>query len=221
MATVKELRGLIRHCCEVNCNYMRLPAGQLERYPNLIDLYQRIADQSLECANAWVRNLTCPDHEPAVDAFWWAVSAWAETFGLSAGMPTQEWFTIFVYPHIEFARYLKPEGSVDAIDPHAGKPAETILELDVRWMKRVMILTGAWGWFVHLKDVPAVEDARCLERELRSEDSEARDAYLHSDLIFFHELFKPFPFKEKTREQLMDWLDMAEPDQSNHGNGKE
>ncbi len=212
MASVRNDRELIHHCCEVNREYMRLPAGELQNYQAIAGLYQRLAEQSLLCAGAWLRNHSCPDHEPAVDAFWWAVVAWADAFGISAGIEPVEWGRKFLEPHFEFANYLRPCSQPDCIEAHAGKPGEVILELDVRWMTLVMKLTGKWGWWHHLKDMPAVLEAQKLETELRSTDGMVREAYLKSDLRFFKELFKPFPFTAQTRIQLMDWLAMADPD---------
>jgi hypothetical protein len=212
MAEIKGVRELMRHCCKVNCDYMRLPAGELPNYETLTALYRRMASQSLLCAETWIQARSCADHEPAVDAFWWAVVAWADAFGISAGVDMAEWSREFVSPHWEFADYLRPGEKVETIDPHAGLPAEVIMELDVRWMKMVIKLTARWGLFHHLLDSPALREARYLEAELRKPGSQVRDAYLRSDLKFFQELFKPFPFKKRTRQQLDDWLAMANPD---------
>lgn len=212
MAEVVDEKKLMHRCCEVNCEYMRLPAGSLDEYRHIAGLYQRFADQSLLCAGAWLRNRPCPRHEPGVDAFWWAVTAWTDAFGISIGVDMAEWSRKFVHPHFEFARYLRPGEELPVIDPHAALPAETILELDVRWMKLVVDLTSRWGMLAHLKDMPALHEAQRLEKALRAEDGVARAAYLKSDLKFFQELFEPFPFEYKTRQQLNDWLAMADPD---------
>jgi hypothetical protein len=212
MAKINNIRELMHYCCEVNCEYMRLPAGNLANYQTLSALYQRIADQSLLCAGTWLRDHECPDHEPAVDAFWWAVVAWAGAFGTSVGMEPVEWGREFIYPHCMFANYLKPGPPPGEVEPHAGLPAETILELDVRWMKLVMKLTASWGFLHHMKDMQALHEAQHLEKELRAPDGTVRDAYLRSDLKFFQALFLPFPFKSETKQQLRDWLAMADPD---------
>ncbi len=212
MAEIKNIRELMHHCCEVNYNYMRLPAGQLDKYRNLTALYKRLAGQSLLCSDAWLHKRSCPDHEPAVDAFWWAVVAWAEAFGISVGMKPEEWSRVFIDPHRQFAIYLKDYDSMETIYPHAALPAEAIMELDVRWMKLVIKLTSRWGLFRYLNDMPALREAQTLERELREDGSKVRDSYLRSDLVFFDALFKPFPFLEQTKLLLNDWLAMANPD---------
>ncbi len=212
MAQVRTPRELIHYCCETNAEYMRLPAGQLHNYRQITALYQRLADQALLCAGAWLRSKPCPDHEPAVSAFWWAAVAWAEAFGTSIGVDPVEWQEVFVLPHLDFASYLRPGERCEVIEPHAGQPAEVIMELDARWMRLVMKLTGKWGMWEHLKDLPALREAERLERELRAPDGQTRDAYLRSDLKFFRELFEPFPFKYQTRQQIKDWLAMADPD---------
>jgi hypothetical protein len=211
MAEVNE-KKLMRHCCEVNCKYMRLPAGSLDEYRNIAGLYQRLADQSLLCSQAWLQDEACPGHEPAADAFWWAVTSWAEAFGISIGADMSEWERVFVRPHHRFADYLLCGPHPEVIEPHAGLPADTILELDVRWMKLVVSLTSKWGMLAHLKDMPALHEAQRLEKALRAENGAARAAYLKSDLNFFRELFRPFPFEPHTRQQLNDWLAMADPD---------
>ncbi|KKN30537.1 hypothetical protein LCGC14_0833220, partial [marine sediment metagenome] len=42
--------------------------------------------------------------------------------------------------------------------------------------------------------------------ELAREGSPVRKAYLESDLAFFQQLFKNFPFSEKTAGRLSQWL---------------
>lgn len=212
MAEVKDIRKLMVRCTEVNRDYMRLPAGALDEYRNIASLYQRLADQSYECAQAWLRDEACPEHEPAVDAFWWAVVSWAEALGTSMGIEPDEWYKVFVRPHRAFADYVLCGPHPEVIEPHAGLPAETILELDVRWMNLVVKLTSKWGMLAHLKDMPALHEAQKLEKVLRAPDGAARAAYLKSDLVFFRELFKPFSFEYKTRQQINDWLAMADPD---------
>lgn len=205
-------RELIHHCCKVNAEYMRLPAGELHNYKHLSGLYQRLADQSLLCAGAWLRDEPCPEHEPAVDAFWHAVVAWSDAFGISIGVDPVEWGREFVHPHFLFADYLRPGEQLETIEPHAALPAEVIMELDIRWLKLVVKLTARWGLFHHAKDMPALREAERLERDLRAEDGQVREAYLKSDLKFFKALFEPFPFKYQTKQQIKDWLALADPD---------
>lgn len=204
-------RELIHYCCEVNCEYMRLPAGALTEYQHIRKLYERLADQSLLCAGFWFRAKPCPKHEPAVDAFWHAVVAWADAFGVSVleePPELQDWDVTFLAPHVAFADYLRPTER-RYMAPQGLHPADAIIELDIQWMKMVMQLTRKWGLVQHLKDLPAWREAQRLETELRDPDSPVRAAYLSSDLAFFAELFKPFDFKPETRKQLEDWLALA------------
>jgi len=206
MASIIDPKELILHFTHVNCNYMRLPAGEQSNYRAISNLYQSLAEQSRVCAQSWRSDLPAPWHEPAVDAFWWAVVAWADAFGISIGADPTEWGRKFVKPHFDFACYLRPGEDPEPIEPHFGHPDEIIMELDVRWMKRVMTLTGRWGWFHHLKDMAALQEAHKLEGDLRDPNSGVREAYLRSDLNFFVALFEPVPFEVETSQQIKDWL---------------
>lgn len=197
------------HCTRVNCDYMRLPAGEAGLV-NMAELYQRIAAQSLQCAQAWQKESPCPDHEPAVDAFWWAVVAWSDAFGLSIGVDQLEWGKVFVSPHVDFANYLRPNSLPEPIPETSGTPAEIIIGLDTLWMEKVIRLTGKWGLLHHLKDKGAMTEAQRLGEELRNTESPTYKAYLESDLAFFRILFKPLPFSESTRKYIDEWLDKAE-----------
>lgn len=200
-------RELMVNCALVNLEYMRLPAGQLGDFREIVKFYERLAAQSLTCAQAWWDDKPCPKHEPALDAFWWAVVSWAEAFLISLGVaPRERW--VFVNPHLTFARYLRPGEKPERIEPHAGLPAEVIIELDIRWLKLVVKLTSKWGLIQYLKAMPVLKEAKRLEGELRS-DGPVREAYLRSDLKFFDALFEPFPFKYQTQQQIKDWLAMA------------
>jgi len=198
-------REVILKCMEVNANYMRLPAGMLSDYQALVKLYQRIASQCLECAGAWVEEQPCPSHEPAVDAFMWSIVAWSDAFGRSIGVDMAEWSARFVGPHYQFAGYLKSGTQATLINSVAGPPAQVVMELDISWMNLGIRLTQAWGFRQHLKDRDALREARRLGREL-ARDSPVRKAYLESDLAFFQQLFKNFPFSEKTVARLSQWL---------------
>lgn len=218
------MRELILKCTEVNRDYMRLPAGIVQGYQAMVNLYQRIADQSVECAQAWVEDgrgyllgkalIACPPHEPAVSAFWWSVVSWAEAFGQSIGVDMEEWNTAFVAPHDQFASYLMPSGrsflsrywSSSRVLPVGGSPAQLVTELDSRWTDLVIQLTTKFGLAAHIKDRRAMVEARHLQRELRKEGSPVYKAYLQSDLAFFKQLFVYFPFSEKTIIVLGDWL---------------
>lgn len=216
------MREIILKCTEVNRDYMRLPAGMVNGYQAMVNLYQRIANQSVECAQAWVEDgrgdllgkelIACPPHEPAVSAFWWAVVSWTEAFGQSIGVDVEEWNAVFVAPHDQFASYLMPSGRLflsnrsEVLPVVGGSPAQIVMELDSRWTDLVVQLTTRFGLAAHIKDRKAMVEARHLQRDLRKEGSPIYKAYLRSDLAFFNQLFKNFPFSEKTVQVLGDWL---------------
>lgn len=203
-------KEIILNCTRVNHKYMRLPAGKVVGLETMTDLYKRIASQSLDCAQAWVQDSPCPDHEPAVDAFWWGVVAWADAFGLSMGVDMAEWSRLFVYPHDQFANYLRPSNPPPPLEPVNESPANVILALDAAWTELVIKLTAEWGLFHHLKDRGAMLEAQRLQGELRTPGSPTCKAFLESDLTFFHHLFKNFPFSEQTRKYINAWLKRAE-----------
>lgn len=203
-------KEIMLKCTRVNHDYMRLPAGKVTGLQAMAALYKRIAQQSLTCAQAWVQDNPCPDHEPATDGFWWAVVAWADAFGLSMGVDQVEWGKVFICPHDNFANYLRPGGLPEPLPMVNGSPANIIMELDAKWMELVIKLTGKWGLIHHLKDRGALIEAQCLKDDLHNPQSPAYKAYLESDLAFFRALFKPFPFKKKTQRYINDWLRRAE-----------
>jgi len=145
-------REIMLSCTKVNRDYMRLPAGKVTGFKAMTGLYKRIASQSVQCAEAWVQDGPCPDHEPAVDAFWWSVVAWADAFGLSMGVDMAEWSRLFVYPHDQFADYLRPGNPPSPLEPVNESPANVILTLDARFANLVISLTAQWGFLHHLKD---------------------------------------------------------------------
>ena len=193
-------------CMEANTAFMRGPAGKLDEYQALSQLYERIASQCLGCAWAWMQEQPCPSHEPAVDAFMWNIVAWAEALGMSIGVDMAEWSATFVYPHDQFASYLKPRSRTEHLDPVTGDPAKVVMELDVAQMNLGIRLTAKWGLVHHLKDRAALGEARRLGKELLREGSPAQKAYLLSDLQFLNVIFEYFPFSEKTRERLDAWI---------------
>jgi len=203
-------KEIMLHCTEVNNRYMRLPAGKVAGLETMTALYKRIATQSLDCAQAWVKDSPCPDHEPATDAFWWGIVAWSDAFGLSMGIDMAEWSRLFVYPHEKFANYLRPGNPPPPLEPVNESPANVILTLDARWTELVIKLTAQWGFFHHLKDKEAMVEAQRLGGELCNPGSPAYKAFLESDLAFFRALFKPFPFSQKTRDHIDAWLKKAE-----------
>lgn len=207
-------------CTQVNMDYMRLPSGKVDGLENLTDLYSRLARQSNECARDWKAGSPCPKHEPAVDAFWWGVVAWADGFGNSVlGVGDQsEWGNVFIYPHLRFAEYLKPldrnqvvwhrnygEGP-EPLPIVSGPPAYVILKLDSLWMQRVVQLTAKWGFFAHFKDQGALPEAKKLGDDLMNTASPARQAYLESDIKFFKALFVNFPFSQGIKERLDQFI---------------
>ena len=203
-------REIILKCMEVNHKYMRLPAGKVAGLEAMTELYKRIASQSLTCAQDWVQDSPCPDHEPAVDAFNWGIVAWSDAFGLSMGVDMAEWGRLFVYPQEQFANYLRPGNPPSPLEQVDGSPANVILTLDATWTELVIKLTARWGFFHHLKDSAAMLEAQKLQGELRTPGSPAYKAFLESDLNFFRHLFKNFPFSEKTRKYVNAWLKRAE-----------
>jgi len=212
-------KEIILNCTRVNHKYMRLPAGKVAGLEAMTDLYRRIASQSLDCAQAWVQDSPCPDHEPAVDAFWWGIVAWSDAFGLSMGVDMLEWSKLFVFPHDQFAFYLRPgnpppplEAILCPLHSPNESPANVILTLDATWIELVLKLTAQWGLFHHLKDRGAMLEAQRLQSELRTPGSPAYKAFLESDLTFFRHLFKLFPFSERTRKHINAWLKRAEED---------
>ena len=203
-------KEIILNCTRVNHQYMRLPAGKVSGIEAMTDLYRRIASQSVACARDWMQDMPCPDHEPATDAFWWAVVAWADAFGLSMGVDMAEGSRLFVDPHCQFANYLRPGNPPEPLEEVDGPPADVILTLDAMWTELVIKLTAQWGFLHHLKDRAAILEAQSLQGELRTPGSPAYKAFLKSDLNFFRHLFKHFPFSEQTRKHINAWLKKAE-----------
>lgn len=203
-------REIMLKCTQISCDYMRLPAGMVEGYSKVAALYQRLAEQSRKCAQAWVKDKACPSHEPAVDAFWWGVVAWADAFGTSVGVDKIEWERVFIRPHRGFAEFLCPGPHPEPLPFVGGPPADIILRLDALWMERVIKLTAKWGLMTHLKDKGALIEAQRLGDELRNPHRPAYKAYLESDIRFFRELFRPFPFSIETHRQIDSFLHQAE-----------
>lgn len=205
-----DIKEIILNCTKVNHQYMRLPAGKVAGLESMTNLYKRISSQSLDCAQAWVQDSPCPDHEPATDAFWWGVVAWSDALGLSMGVDMAEWSRLFVYPHEQFANYLKPGNPPPPLAQVNESPANVILTLDAMWTELVIKLTARWGLLHHLKDKGAMLEALSLQGELCTLGSPAYKAFLESDLTFFRHLFKAFPFSEQTQKYIAAWLKRAE-----------
>ncbi len=87
-----------------------------------------------------------------------------------------------------------------------GNPGETMMVLDAAWMMLVVKLTAQFGLLRHLKDRGAMTQARSRDQELRRPGSPAYKSYLESELAFFRQLFKNFPFSQKTLARLSQWL---------------
>ena len=170
-------KEIILNCTRVNHQYMRLPVGKVSGLEAMTDLYKRIASQSLDCAQAWVQDSPCPDHEPAVDAFWWGAVAWADAFGCSMGVDMAEWSRLFVDPHCQFANYLRPGNPPPPLEQVEGSPANVILTLDATWTELVIKLTAQWGFLHHLKDSGAMLETQKLQGELRTPGSPAYKAW--------------------------------------------
>lgn len=199
-------KKLMVHCALLNFQYMDLEAGQLEGYEAMVNLYRRIAGQSLVCAQAMYQQRDCPPHDPAVDAFWWANVSWALNIGKGVGVDETEWYNVFVSPHVGFASYLKPI----AWDLRMFADMDDIIRNDICWAKLVIKLTARWGLLHHLKDVRSLWQTWKLIRNLNRRHSKEWEAYLSSDIFFLRFLFAPFEFSTATRKELNSWLAKAE-----------
>lgn len=209
MAEVVDEKQLILKSMLVNNDYMRLPVGQLHNYPHIIGLYKRIAQQCVEASLCWANGEACPRHEPAADAFLWAIVAWLDPLAISAGFEIGEWRRVIVQPHWHFAEYMRPGLPAEAMPPVIGSPAEIIVSLDVLFLERVVKLTSKWGLPHHIKDLPAVNEAHGLDAELKKPCSPAWLAYLESDLRFFDNFFIPYPLTARMRNDITSFLDTA------------
>lgn len=219
---MKTFADVMVHCTTMNYGYMRLP-GKAKGFDAVANLYKCLAVESLSCALAWQHGeMEPPEHEPAVEAFWWGVVAWADAFGRCLDLDEEEWYSKFVAPHRDFAWYLRPyqRGVQPPEDllwrpltpggPWGSQRGWVILELDARWTALVIKLTARWGLWHHLKDLRALWQALRLMRELRAAKATAR-AYLESDIHFFRKLFEPFDFSEDTRLKIEGFLLAARP----------
>ncbi|KKM63376.1 hypothetical protein LCGC14_1512140, partial [marine sediment metagenome] len=126
------------------------------------------------------------------------------------GSDQLEWGRLFIYPHQEFANYLRPGSPPPPLEQVNESPANVILTLDAAWTELVIKLTAQWGFLHHLKDKDAILEAQKLGGELRTPGSPTYKAFLESDLAFFRHLFKLFPFSEQTRKHIAAWLKKAE-----------
>jgi hypothetical protein len=221
-------REVMLKCAKANSQYMRAtPAGQ--HFPSLARFYARLADQGVVCARAWREGEPPPPHEPAVDAFWWAVAGWAVVFmtdvagrspevqagAVPGGVLHHELQERFTRPHLRFAIWLNPRRLPALYDVPRRElaPDQLIIYHDYYWAKQVIRLTASWGLREHLKDLPALFEALALLRRLRAftqgRPEPVARAYLRSDLMFFEELFGHFGFSDRTSAVLDQILSRA------------
>lgn len=206
MEIITDNRKLMHHCCVVNNDYMRLPAGRVDDYNLISDLYRRLAQQSLECSMAWMNGQDCPKHEPAVNAFWTAVMPWADEFARTFHMPELEWYDVFMQPHSEFLRFIRHDCDWVPLEQVHGSTSERVMKLDADWMSRVVTLTTRWAFWQYLSEKDVIGQAKRLEQELKTPGSPVQKAYLISDFAFFKNLFEPFPFSNQSRECINKFL---------------
>ncbi len=221
-----DSRAIMLACAATNLAHMRTtPAGRASPGA-LVKLYQRLADQGLACAQAWKDGRPCPPHEPAVDAFWWSVAAWAGVFSSDlvkcleprdGRLLHDELQEVFCRPHREFAAWLRPldDGRAALVFRSYGQvagtsPARLVLAHDVAWTGLVMRLSARWGLPHHLKDLPALWQSLNLVRRLKRWPDPMAVAYLESDLMFLRQLFDHFPFSPRLRSILDRFIDAAE-----------
>lgn len=209
MRKISSPRKLMYNCAIVNYFYMDYSAaGRLPEFNTMASLYRRIASESLVCAQSLYEQKSCPAHEPATDAFWWAVVSWAINIGDEWELDRFEWHEKFVSPHIMFAQYLRPSSPRRMKKSGAKWASDIIILNDIIWTKLVIRLTAEWGLFQHFKDVRALFQARRLMKELRLQ-GKVRHAYLESDIWFLRQLFAPFEFGDKMESRINIWLSEA------------
>ena len=220
-----DSRAVMVACAATNLAHMpTTPAGRASPGA-LVKLYQRLAGQGLACAQAWKDGRPCPSHEPAVDAFWWGVAAWARSFSTDLVYLTQsadepllreEMQEVFCRPHREFACWLRPlddRGMAGVFHAYSHvartSPARLVLAHDAAWTSLVIRLTARWGLRRHLKDLPALWQSLSLVRRLKRWPDPTAVAYLESDLMFLRQLFDHFPFSSRLRAALDQFIDIS------------
>ena len=182
-------RDIIRLCAQTNWAYMATqPAGQIEEFQRVRRIYDRLATQGYECAQAWLEGRAPPPHEPGVDAFWWAVAAWSNAFMhdvlsvspiyLAQGKEVQERISRqvsenFYLPHLEFAKYLRPRPSgVIAYDPmdlrNTYAHGQIILAHDAKWTRLGVRLAVRWHPLYLVKEFRTIREAVRLSGALRN-----------------------------------------------------
>ena len=206
-----------------NRRYMDSTPAGAQGFPALVRLYNRLAAQSQLCAEAWLPGVSCPPHEPAVDASWWGVAPWARAFCADVVewlQPDDGWRLheeleeVFRRPHRELAQWLRPLGAGSAgsrilaryIPMVSGAgPGRLILLHDSAWTLLVIRLTVSWGLTRHLKDLPALWQSLILVRRLGCWPDPVARAYLQSDPVFLEEIFGHFDFSPELR-RILDCL---------------
>ncbi len=215
-------REIIRLCAETNSRYMATtPAGQTEQFPRVRRIYDRLATQGYECAQAWVEGRPPPPHEAGVDAFWWAVASWSNAFmgdllvaspiycaqgaevqGSILRQVAENWYQ----PHLQFAMYLRPHPSgviaYDPVDLKHMTSGQIILAHDAKWTTLGARLAVRWHPLYLVKEFRTLWEALRLAGDLRgppkrwsnlvSGYNPVARAYLESDLVFLRELFGHF-----------------------------
>lgn len=215
-------REIILECALTNQKYMHLRVGNAG-FPRVVKLYRRLAEASVFLAEEYYLGKPRPSpHEPAVDAFWWAVQGWSSSFmgdilNRSPAAFTGEMLRQFWRTHYDFADWLRPLGVIPLYPstPSMQSASGLILGHDDYWTRQVIRLTARWGILRgdlrQLKDGPALIETGLLLRRLTklpSGDPVAM-AYLASDIMFLGDLFGHFNFPPKGKTLLQGFLDQA------------
>lgn len=218
-------REIILQCAQTNQKYMHFRVGNAG-FPRVVKLYRRLAEASVALAEEYSSGAEHPSpHEPAVDAFWWALVGWSSRFmrDVLDRSPTaafkEEMLSQFWHPHLEFADWLRPLGVIPLYPPTPPMPKSAtgvILCHDDFWTRQVIRLTARWGLLRgdlrQLKDAPALIETGLLLRRLgmwRYSNDPVALAYLESDIMFLGELFGHFHFPPKGETLLQRFLDLA------------
>lgn len=183
-----EHREVIKLCAGTNLGYMvTTPAGQVNQYPRVRRIYERLAIQGYACAEAWMEGRPPPPHEAGLDAFWWAVAAWAGAFmndllkvspiacafgGAAARNLQLRALDNFYQPHLEFASYLRPRLSgvtgYDQVDLRHITPGRMILMHDAKWTALGVGLAVRWRPLYLVTDPRTLWEALRLSEALRN-----------------------------------------------------
>lgn len=184
--TPEQHREVIRLCAQTNWAYMATqPAGQIDEFQRVRRIYDRLATQGYECAQAWLEGRPPPRHEPGVDAFWWAVSAWSSAFmhdvlqtspiflglGAKQALMSRQVGENFYQPHLQFALYLRsrPSGVLiyDGLDLRGMSRGQMVLAHDAKWTSFAVRLAVRWHPLYLLKEFRTIREALRLSGALR------------------------------------------------------